>query len=65
MITDEVYYLSRHGQIGSINEIAQMPTWKRRYYLYKLNDEFEKQKEELEKARRKSQTSTGFSKKRR
>lgn len=42
-----------------------MPTWKRRYYLYKLNDEFEKQKEELEKARRKSQTSTGFSKKRR
>ncbi len=29
-----------------------MPTWKRRYYLHKLNDEFSKQKEEMDKARR-------------
>jgi hypothetical protein len=65
MITDEVYYLSRHGQIGSINEVALMPTWKRRYYLYKLNDEFEKQKEQIDKANRKNSAGSGFSKKRR
>lgn len=62
MITDEVYYLSRHGQIGSISEVERMPTWKRRYYLYKLNDEFEKQKEAMEKAQRRN--STGNFKKR-
>jgi len=65
MITDEVYYLSRHGQIGSINEVALMPTWKRRYYLYKLNDEFEKQKEQIDKANRKNSAGSGFNKKRR
>lgn len=42
-----------------------MPTWKRRYYLYRVSDELEKQKEAIEKAQRKHQTSTGFSKKRR
>jgi len=65
MITDEVFNLSRHGNIGSINEVAAMPTWKRRYYLYRVSDELEKQKEAIEKAQRKHQTSTGFSKKRR
>lgn len=65
MIIDEVYYLSRHGHIGSINEVAKLPTYVRRYLLYKLSDEFEKQKEEAEKARRKNSTGTGFSKKRR
>jgi hypothetical protein len=62
MITDEVYYLSRHGQIGSISEVARLPTWKRRYYLYKLNDEFEKQNAEIEKAKRKN-SSGSFRKK--
>lgn len=61
MITDEVYNLSRHGQIGSINEVRQLPTWKRRYYLYRLSDEYEKQQEAIEKANRKNQ-STGFKK---
>lgn len=42
-----------------------MPTWKRRYYLYKLNDEFEKQKEQIDKANRKNSAGSGFSKKRR
>lgn len=42
-----------------------MPTWKRRYYLYKLNDEFEKQKEAIEKANRRNSTGVGFKKKRR
>lgn len=42
-----------------------MPTWKRRYYLYKLNDEFEKQKEQIDKANRKNSAGSGFNKKRR
>ncbi len=66
MITDEVYNLSRHGQIGSINEVAKMPTWKRRYLLYRLSDEYEKQKADMEKAQRKQNSgSSGFTKKRR
>lgn len=65
MIIDEVFYLSRHGQIGSINEVAKLPTYVRRYYLYKLNDEFEKQKDAAERAQRKNSVGSGFSKKRR
>lgn len=63
MIVDEVYNLSRHGKLGSINEVRKLPTYLRRYYLYRLSDEYEKQKEEMEKAQRRQNTGVGFSKK--
>lgn len=59
MITDEVFHLSRHGHIGSINEVKKLPTYVRRYYLYKINDEVEKENEQIKKAQRKN-SSSGF-----
>lgn len=54
MVFDECYHLARHGQIGSLNEIRNLPVYERRYALYKLNQEFEKQNEQIEKAKRKN-----------
>ena len=52
MVTQEIYILTKHGKFNA-EYIEKIPVWKRRYYLYLLNDEIEKQNEEIEKIKNK------------
>jgi hypothetical protein len=52
MIKDECYVLSKHGHLGSIQEVQRLPVWERRYYLHKLNEEAMAQKEANDKVQR-------------
>ena len=47
-LLDEIYYLSKHVNFTYQN-VMTMPTYERKYFINKLVEEFEKQREEIEK----------------
>ena len=53
MVAKEIYYLTKHGNFQS-EYLENLPVYKRRYFIYLLNEEIEKQNEEIEKAKRRS-----------
>lgn len=56
MIDNEVFILSRHGNIGSVDVISKLPTYKRRYYLNKLEEELREVKDREDSAMRKAKS---------
>lgn len=50
IVFDEIFSLTYHGN-GGFNywDVYHMPIWLRRYNIRKINDIFEKQKEEYDK----------------
>ena len=53
MVSKEIFYLTKHGRFQA-DYIENLPVYKRRYYIYLLNEEIEKQNEEIEKASRRA-----------
>jgi len=53
MVNKEIYYLTKHGRFQA-EYVENLPVYKRRYFIYLLNDEIEKQNNEIERAKRKS-----------
>jgi hypothetical protein len=53
MVDKEIYYLTKHGNFQS-EYIENIPIYKRRHFIYLLNEEIEKENEEIEKIKRKN-----------
>jgi len=51
-VLDEIYYLTRHANF-SYNDLINMPTYERKYFIGKLVEEFEKRNQQAEKAKSK------------
>ena len=53
-VLDEIYYLVKFANFSHEN-LIRMPIYERRYYLGKLIQEYEKKKEEIDKAKNNQQ----------
>jgi len=53
MVNKEIYYLTKHGRFQA-EYIENLPVYKRRYFIFLLNEDIERQNNEIEKAKRKS-----------
>ena len=54
-IHDQIFSLCFHGQGGFTHtEVYEMPTYLRRYYITKASKHYEKEKEQMDKAQKKS-----------
>ena len=53
MVNKEIYYLTKHGKFEA-NYVENIPVYKRRFFIFLLNEEIEKRNEEIEKAKRRS-----------
>lgn len=53
---EEIYLLTKHANFSS-QYIENIPVYKRRFYLFKLKEELEAQKEAQEKAAKQSRNS--------
>jgi len=51
-VLDEIYYLTRHANF-SYNDLINMPTYERKYFIGKLVEEFDKRKQQSEKVKSK------------
>ncbi len=49
-VLDEIYYLVKFANFSHEN-VTRMPIYERRYYLGKLIEEYEKKREEADKAK--------------
>lgn len=56
MVNEEIYYLTKHGRFEA-SYIENIPIYRRRHFLYLLQDELERTQEEYDKAERKSRSS--------
>ena len=58
MVLEEIYTLSKHGgNLGSTKEIAELPVYKRRFFLNKMAMDAKRDAEERDKARQQSSSS--------
>lgn len=55
MIDEEIYLLTKHGKFEA-SYIERIPVYRRRYFLHLLEKEAEKREEEMEKAKKESQS---------
>ena len=52
MVNEEIYTLTKHGKFDS-DYIENIPIYRRRYFLFLLNKEFEKTEKEIENIKNK------------
>ena len=53
MVNEEIYVLTKHGKFEA-SYIESIPVYRRRHFLYLLQEEAERMEEEMEKAERKA-----------
>jgi hypothetical protein len=56
MLLEEIYLLTKHGNFTA-EYIEKIPVYKRRFYLFRMKDEYEEIKEYQEKIKRQNKIS--------